>query len=152
MSQVMDILTNIANLPVMVDGQVVTAYNVDDTIQQVVQTPIRIVFPLSGDNKGQSGTPRSLGSKPLTTIAWNFQDLFLYQSVLDGSGLIYALPKLVEYSSEYIKALQSNIDLGLNHVYITSFEPDFGVYEFPADSGEHYFGCTFSLTVQENIQ
>ena len=151
-SQVSDILNAIASLPVTVDSETITAYNIDDSLNSVAQTPARIVFPLAGDNAGATGQARTLGNNPKMSIQWTFEDLMLYQGVIEGSGLTFALPKLVQYAGNYIDVLKSNMDLSLHGVYVTDFAPEFGTYEFPASSGQFFFGCVFTLSIMETME
>lgn len=84
------------------------------------------------------------------TVEWRVSDLLLLAGVAEGFGLQDFEPALADYMSHYIDMVKRERG-AVTNMTITSVQLTPGVVEWPAESGERYFGVEAVLTVKELV-
>lgn len=150
MSQIATIFTTLAGAAVTAGSIRVTGYTQATLKNNVtsIDLPVRI---LSLMHEGQAGvTHRTFGgTKMALAFEWTMTDVCLWQSVGHGLGLAELEPELAAYMGGYADWIRANGTT--NKWSITGCALTPGLIEYPAGSGNLYFGVTSNLTIYEVI-
>lgn len=150
MSQLLDIYAALAAQTVTVDDVDVPA----DDLHQVQNAyerpslPRRLMLP-PGANEGSGVvefTPLSFGNQ--MQVTWRITDLLLWQAQGQGMGVAEVLPRLADYIAAYAEMLRQ-LKRPTSRSTVTGFSPAADVYEWPAGSGQWYWGVRCIVMVSE---
>jgi hypothetical protein len=149
MSNLRTIYTALANVPVALNGSVVTALDVDKLPETVAAAnlPLRLIMPLGTRPDARAMTFESLNG--VSTAEWRITDLFLLQTTAQRK-LEQVAPDLANYMAAYVTALSKARALAgalIENVSVTA-----GVYVYPAQSNATYFGVEATVTVREIVR
>jgi hypothetical protein len=90
----------------------------------------------------------ALGST--TKVTWQISDLLLWRSVELGLGLSSDAVDLVNYAGLYADMLRTfRRPVANSQTYIESVNLAIGIYEYPAQSGHFFYGCSCVFHIPE---
>lgn len=90
----------------------------------------------------------ALGST--TKATWQISDLLLWRATSLGLGLSSDAADLVTYAGLYADMLRAfRKPLANGQAYIESVQIAIGIYEYPVQSGNFFYGCSCVLNIPE---
>ncbi len=146
-----DVYDALAAVSLTVGGKAVTVFNVDSLPESVTTAdlPCRLLLPLEpreGENFVYAGIQGGL-----VTVTWVITDLLLVRPLAQGEGLHTVAPDLVAYAQAYLEALKPLRKLTTTAV-LREISISTGVFEYPARSGNLYFGARADVMVGDEIR
>jgi hypothetical protein len=88
---------------------------------------------------------------PNMEVIWTISDLMLWCPEAQGRGVIDVAYTLVEYCGKYIDVVRSHEAI-IASASIEDCKPIPGIFEYPTESGNFYFGVWSTLSVKERVQ
>ena len=81
---------------------------------------------------------------------WQISDLLLWRSMQLGQGLGSDAADLVNYAGLYADMLRTfRKPVATGQAYIESVNIAIGIYQYPAQSEQYYYGCSCVFTIPE---
>lgn len=149
MSNLLAIYTALAAKPVSVGAvtpTVKTLATLPDKIESA-QCPTRLLLPIgAGRGEGRAFSFVTIGTTAKPT--WHITDLLLWRVAPEGLGLQTVAEDLVKYCAAYAEMLRSFRNPATQCVLKES-NLSIGKYEWPAGSGQWFFGVECTLDVDE---
>lgn len=109
---------------------------------------LRIISPLNADADGGGG---HIALGRTMVIEWNITDTLYVRPTAHGGALRRSVPQVMNYVGEYLGLVKVNQGLGLSNVWIEDASWQVGVYAYPVDGGDPWYGVQFIVTVHEAI-
>jgi hypothetical protein len=148
MSDILAIYDTLVAMSVTVGSTTPTAYDLDQLPNAVrsAMLPVRLLLPTESRGDAEEFMFVALGKT--ATVRWRITDLLLWQPVAQGRGLQDVADDLVTYAGAYLEALRDN-RAPSTQSYVVSASASPGVYEWPGQSGNYFFGCECVVTIEE---
>ena len=131
-------------------GSVTPAVRSYDELRENVQSadcPVRLLLTTTGETQGQAAF-LTLGK--LQTIQWTIEDLLLWRPAGESQGLRRNSDKLILYIRSYLEEIRDNrAPTTQSHIQTVRCIP--AMVEWPAGTGELYFGVRCIVEIQEVI-
>jgi hypothetical protein len=142
------IYSAVASLAPKVNSKTIKVYPLTALPNSVPSSalPARLLLPV-GAGEGGSTNVTLLEDDNHALVSWTISDLLLYKPVAQGVGLSEVGDVLVDYCEDYLKSLvDARLGYGLSSVTVTP-----GLYQYPAGSGNEYYGALVTLSVLDLI-
>ncbi|MCI0726427.1 MAG: hypothetical protein L0332_06850 [Chloroflexi bacterium] len=143
----------LANAAVTVDSQVVPAHKLDEVknAYERADLPRRLILPPGAAGGGALEFDfQTFGANGAALITWRVTDLMLWQAQAQGRGVGPVFSKLTAYIGAYADMLRA-LKFPTDTSQIVGFDPQAGIYEWPPDSGNTYFGVQCLVLVTERL-
>lgn len=159
-SAIVDIYSAIEGIEVLVDGAAPFVYGLTGIPNTVASAdlPVRVLLDLANAGEGQSmqfhTVNSGIGGGGAQYIDWQISDLMLLLPEAQGLGVKQVAETLVAYTGAYVDAVRDNrelVDEALNSASFTALRVSPGIYEYPAESGNRYWGVMATSTIREII-
>lgn len=147
-SDILNIYSAIADMTVAATNFTPTAYDIDEIPNALSSAacPARLILPLGTAGENRSTTFQTVGR--LLAVDWKITDLLLLKPLGQGAGLHSVAFDLVDYMKAYMSAVKADRRLGNGVLVSLSF--DAGVFNYPQNTKNWYYGVETTLTIREN--
>ena len=151
-STLTDIYNAIESWPITLDGKVVAVRGLDELQNQVTAAdmPIRLLVPYGRwwDVGGEDMT--FIAFRDMSRLTWTIRDMMLYKPVRQGLGLADVAGPLARYAAAYVDTVTDNRQL-TNTAWVGQALVLPGVYEWPLESGNFYWGVEATIRAEEIV-
>lgn len=154
-SVISTIYANIKALAITAGGQTPQVFGLADVPNSLAsaELPCRILTALQGNFEGQEMRFETIsGNSPATgnqqNINWQIIDLLLWLPQAQGRGPRDVTAELVEYAGAYLDIVRPNRLIG-TRASVENLSIDIGIYEYPSNSGNFYYGGRAAWTIKE---
>ena len=139
-----NVLSGLASINVIVGNITIPVQNADTrAMPRVRNSNFRYLLPLS--TARSSSAKRTLGGGIMRTH--KIEDMYIYRSVKDGSGLEGSLHALLAYMDVYAETIIASQPTASSNVIEVEMLPS--VITYPTGSQTEYFGVRCQLTIEE---
>jgi hypothetical protein len=152
-SKITSIYSNIASREVYYDSDVVPrVWDLNDIEKfdgEVANScPVRVLSVISPESGLESATFVEMGNN--IEITWKISDLLLIRPTAHGGSLRNSLPQMINYQVDYLEAIQAD-KTPTSQSYIDHMYMNRGVFRFPTDESDSYYGVEAVITIVEYI-
>jgi len=111
--------------------------------------PARLLLPFGANaEQGHTFNFETFGASGVGEVEWNLFDLLLWRAAPGGTTLADVAADLVTYAGKYVDMLFTNRYL-VTGTQIHNARLTLGVWEYPAASGQYFYGAYATVTVGE---
>lgn len=159
-SAIVAIYTAIEDMTVLVGTKTPEVYGLTGIPNTIASAnlPCRVLLDLANAGEGETmqfhTINSGIGGGGAQYIDWQVGDLMLMLPEGQGIGNKQVAQTLVAYTGAYIDAVRNARDLvdsDDNSASFTALRVSPGIYEYPAESGNRYWGVMASATIREII-
>lgn len=152
-SDLVAIYAAIAAMSVSAASQTPTVWDLDDIRDSLhtAQLPVRILLPSGNFNTGGAATFAPVTINSIAKGTWQIIDLCLWRPLGQGLGMRDIGATLAEYSGAYASALVARGRAVTHQSYITGCDITAGVYAYPDQSENLFWGVRCIVQVDEII-
>lgn len=152
-SKIKDIYTNIASREIYYDSDVVPkVWDLNDVNkfdgELANSCPVRVLSVITPESGLEEATFVEMANN--IKITWRISDLLLIRPTAHGGSMRNSLPQMINYEIDYLDAIQED-KTPTGQSYIESMYMTRGVFRFPTEESDPFYGVEAVITVVEYI-
>jgi len=152
-SKIKNIYSNIASREVYYDSDVLPrVWDLNDIGKfdgEVANScPVRVLSVITPESGLENASFVELGENMVVT--WKISDLLLIRPTAHGGSMRNSLPQMINYQVDYLDAIQED-RTPTSQSFIEEMYMNRGVFKFPTDESDAYYGVEAVITVIEYI-
>lgn len=156
-SQISAIYTAFENMTITVSSVTPRVYGLTGLPNSIAAAdlPARVLLDLANAAEGQSmeffTVNSGIGGGGAQYVDWQMNDLLLWMPEAHGRGVKDVATALIAYCGKYIDTVRNSRNI-VSSASFTGLRVSPGVYEYPAGSGQMYWGVMATSTIREIIE